>query len=224
MVLLAVLSSSWCTRLWYLASESSDVSGSAVSYAYAVHSQISLADQVRPALILPVVYFLTPYTALFPSATARYIALALIMLFKGFGIIIAFPSTTILLTNSCTSVRILGTLNGFATCFSGLGRGAGPLLTGLAFTWGVERGYVLVPYAFLAIIAAIGAIPVFLIVDGDGPSATPDESDHEDEGNLGDSAVILPNESAIDEVQSEDEQAPLLSNNQAGYKSVDNRQ
>lgn len=168
-------------------------------------------------------YFLTPYTALFESATARYVALALIMLFKGMGIIIAFPSTTILLTNSCTSVRILGTLNGFATCFSGLGRAAGPLLTGLAFTWGVDRGYVVIPYAFLAVVALIGAIPVFMIVDGDGPTATPEESDAEDDETLRDSAIILPNESAIDEEHSEEEQEPLLrqgKNAGAGYNAI----
>ncbi|KAG9256063.1 major facilitator superfamily domain-containing protein [Emericellopsis atlantica] len=156
------------------------------------------------SLILPVTYFLTPYTALFDSGTGRYVSLALIMFVKGFSIIIAFPSTTILLTNSCSSVRVLGTLNGFATSFSGLGRAAGPLLTGLAFTWGAENGFIFVPYAFLSFIALLGAIPVFMAVEGDGPSATPDESDAED---------VLPNESAIveeEEDSDEDERSPLL--------------
>ena len=172
------------------------------------------------SLILPIVYFLTPYTALLENATARYTALALIMLCKGFGIIIAFPSTTILLTNSCTSVRVLGTLNGFATAFSGLGRAAGPLLTGLAFTWGADHGYIMVPYAFLAVIALIGAIPVYMIVEGDGPSASPDDSDGEDSDALADSAVILPNESAIDEEHSEGEQSPLLRPENRGYNTT----
>ena len=159
------------------------------------------------------VYFLTPYTALFESGTSRYIALALIMLIKGFAIIIAFPSTTILLTNSCTSLRVLGTLNGFATSFSGIGRAAGPLLTGLAFTWGADHGYIMIPYAFLAVIALIGAIPVFMIVEGDGPTATPDESDAEDEGSDA-STVVLAEESPFedDDDQGRDEQAPLLAN------------
>lgn len=172
------------------------------------------------SLILPVVYFLTPYTALLENAAARYTALALIMLFKGFGIIIAFPSTTILLTNSCTSVRVLGTLNGFATAFSGLGRAAGPLLTGLAFTWGADHGYIMVPYAFLALVALLGAIPVFMIVEGDGPSASPDDSDAEDSDVLADSAVIIPNESAIDEEQSEGEQSPLLRGGNRSYNAT----
>lgn len=139
-----------------------------------------------------------------------------VMFFKACSIIIAFPSTTILLTNSCTSLRILGTLNGFATAFSGIGRALGPASTGLAFSWGVDNGYIVTAYYFLALIAAIGAIPVFMIVDGDGPSASVDNSDEEGGHPMEDSAVIIP-ESAIDE-DSQDEtsdyeesaDAPLL--------------
>lgn len=163
-------------------------------------------------------YFLTPYTALFENPIPRYITFALIMLVKGFGIIVGFPSTTILLTNSCTSVRVLGTLNGFATSFSGIGRAAGPLLTGLCFTWGVDHGFIMIPYAFLAVIALIGAIPVFLIEEGDGPSV--EDSDGEDSDALADSAVIMPNESAIDEEQSEGEQSPLLRGENRGYNAT----
>lgn len=155
-------------------------------------------------------YFLTPYTALFETSTARYIALAFIMLFKGFAVIIAFPSTTILLTNSCTSVRVLGTLNGFATSFSGIGRAAGPLLTGLAFTWGADRGYIMIPYAFLALIALIGAIPVFMIVEGDGPTSTPEESDAEDDSQSVD--TLLCESPFEDDGEGRDEQSPLLPN------------
>lgn len=147
------------------------------------------------------------------------------MAFKSFGIIIAFPSTTILLTNSCSSLRVLGTLNGFATAFSGLGRATGPLLTGLAFTWGADHGYIMVPYAFLALVAALGAIPVFMIVEGDGPSATPEDSETEDSDSMRDSTVLLPDESAIEE-EDEDvdaessERSPLLHQSNGGYSAT----
>ena len=157
-------------------------------------------------------YFLTPYTALFESATGRYTALAIVMVAKGFAVIIAFPSTTILLTNSATSLRILGTLNGFATMFSGLGRAFGPALTGLAFTWGADHGYILAPYAFLAAVAALGAIPAFMIVEGDGPTANGGDSSDESDSDL------LPNESAVIEEDEEPEQAPLLNGNSRGSK------
>lgn len=140
------------------------------------------------------------------------------MLIKAACIIIAFPSTTILLTNSCSSLRVLGTLNGFATAFSGLGRAGGPLVTGVVFTWGVDHGFILAPFLVLAIVGAIGIIPVMLIEEGDGPSATPEQSDGEEDEEDGEtmvgSSMLLPNESAVEDSESDDEgpsaQAPLL--------------
>ena len=130
------------------------------------------------------------------------------MLFKAAGIIIAFPSTTILLTNSCISLRILGTLNGVATTFSGLGRALGPSTTGWAFSWGADNGYIVTAYFFLGLVAAIGAIPVFMIVEGDGPSVTPplspggsqtdhDESDETEDDAEGERAGLLSRESTF---------------------------
>lgn len=133
-----------------------------------------------------------------PTTHGRFAALLVIMLFKAFAIIIAFPSTTILLTNSCTSVRVLGTLNGFATTFSGIGRAFGPASTGAAFTWGADNGYIVTAYFYLMAFAIIGAIPPFLIVEGEGPSASADSSDQEDDEAIGDESVFLPDESAID--------------------------
>ena len=121
------------------------------------------------------------------------------MFIKAFGIIVAFPSTTILLTNSCTSVRVLGTLNGFATTFSGIGRALGPASTGAAFTWGVDNGYVVTSWFFLMFVAALGAIPAFMIVEGEGLSASVETSDSEDCDSLDDSETLLPDESAVDD-------------------------
>lgn len=102
------------------------------------------------------------------------------MLVKGCVVIIGFPCTTILLTNSAASLRILGTLNGFATAFSGLGRAAGPAMTGAVFTIGVRKGYMIFPWWLLAVVSLVGAIPVWFIVDGPGPTPAPDTDDDED--------------------------------------------
>lgn len=132
------------------------------------------------AILMPISYFLTPYPALFADGTTRIVMLLLVMVLKAFCVIIAFPSTTILLTNSCTSLQVLGTLNGFATMFSGLGRAAGPFSTGVVFDWGADKGYILSAYWFLGFVALLGAIPVFLIEEGEGPS-NEDEDDSETE-------------------------------------------
>ncbi|KAK3694783.1 major facilitator superfamily domain-containing protein, partial [Podospora appendiculata] len=133
------------------------------------------------ALVYPLVYIFTPYTTLIQDDTLRYAALLIIMLVKGLVVIIAFPCTTILLTNSASSLQILGTLNGFATAFSGLGRAIGPAMAGAIFSIGIKRGYIIAPWWFLAGIAVLGTIPAFFIVEGDGPTRSLDTDDDEDE-------------------------------------------
>ncbi|UKZ48955.1 hypothetical protein TrVGV298_003192 [Trichoderma virens] len=175
------------------------------------------------SVMTPFVYFITPYTSLLPTPATRFAAILTVMMIKAFAIIIAFPSTTILLTNSATSLRILGTLNGFATMFSGLGRAVGPASTGWAFSWGVEHGYIVSAYFFLAIISAIGAIPVFMIVEGQGPTASADNSDNEDNEENG---VLLEDESPIEDYDdATDDEAtaasPLLGRNRgSSYKTT----
>lgn len=157
---------------------------------------------IPAAVLTPFVYFITPYTSLLPTPGTRFAAILTVMMLKAFAIIIAFPSTTILLTNSATSLRILGTLNGFATMFSGLGRAAGPASTGWAFSWGVEHGYIVSAYFFLGLVAAIGAVPVFMIVEGRGPTASADSSDNEDneeDEDEDENAVMLEDESPVDD-------------------------
>lgn len=135
-------------------------------------------------VLFPAVYVLLPYTALVQDARLRSAALMALLLVKGFAVIVAFPCITILLTNSAPSVRILGTLNGFATTFSGLGRAIGPTVTGATFSWGVKRGYVIPAWWFLAAVAALQAIPAWMIVEGDGLVREEDTDEEEEEAVL----------------------------------------
>lgn len=96
---------------------------------------------------------------------------------KCFGVIFAFPCSVILLTNSAVSLRILGTLNGFAVSTSAIGRAIGPALGGASFTWGLERGYVVTPWFLMGIIAAVGAVPIWWLVEMPGFSKTDSDSD-----------------------------------------------
>lgn len=151
------------------------------------------------ALIFPLIYLLTPYTALIQDTTLRYALFLTIMLAKGFVVIIGFPCTTILLTNSASSLRILGTLNGFATTFSGLGRAVGPAAAGAVFSWGVKEGYAIAPWWMLAAIAMVGAVPPWFIVDGEGPTGGVgagsvggvEEEEEEEGGNGGERESLL---------------------------------
>ncbi|KAK4231731.1 hypothetical protein QBC38DRAFT_465418 [Podospora fimiseda] len=132
-------------------------------------------------VVFPVLYFILPYTALIQDTTLRYTVFLFIMLCKGFVVIVAFPCTTILLTNSASSLRILGTLNGVATTFSGLGRALGPAAAGAVFSWGVQRGYVISAWWFLGIIALIGTIPPWFIVEDEDERESNTRSGEEDE-------------------------------------------
>jgi hypothetical protein len=136
------------------------------------------------ALTFPLVYLVTPYTALIQDDKLRYALFMAVMLVKGVVVIFGFPCTTILLTNSASSLRILGTLNGYATSFSGLGRAIGPAMTGSVFSLGVQKGYMIFPWWTLAAVALLGALPSWWIVEGDGPSGkAPDSDDEDDEGD-----------------------------------------
>jgi MFS family permease len=120
------------------------------------------------SVTFPLVYFATPYTALIQQPLLQQAVMLGIMVVKSFCIVFAFPCVMILLTNSASSLRVLGTLNGFATSLSALGRAFGPAVSGILFTWGVDHGYVIIPWWTLAVISALGAIPVWQIKETDG--------------------------------------------------------
>lgn len=107
-----------------------------------------------------------------------------IMVVKSFAVIFAFPCSIILLTNSAVSLRILGTLNGVAVSISAVGRAIGPAMSGAAFSWGLERGYIITPYFLLAFISAIGAVPIWWLVEMPGFSKTDDEEEDEEDSLL----------------------------------------
>lgn len=129
----------------------------------------------------PVIYFITPFTALLPTTKSQVGCMFTLMLLKCLCGIFAFPCSTILLTNSASSLRTLGTLNGFATAVSAVGRAAGPAMAGAMYTFGVRRGYVIAPWWFLTLVAIIALIPMFWLVEGEGFGGDDEVSDEEDE-------------------------------------------
>jgi len=133
------------------------------------------------ACIFPFCYVAMPFTALLPTQNLQVSACFAVMLVKGLCSIFAFPCSTILLTNSASSLRVLGTLNGFATSFSAIGRALGPLLAGSMFTAGVNKGYIIAPWWLLAAIGFIAAVPCFYLVEGEGFGG-----DQNDDGEISD--------------------------------------
>lgn len=157
------------------------------------------------AVIFPMIFIITPYTALIQNSTTQQAAIFGILIMKSFAVIFAFPCSIILLTNSAVSLRILGTLNGFAVSISAVGRAIGPALGGAAFTWGLEKGYVITPYFLLAVISAIGAIPIWYLVEMPGFSKTDDTSEDEDSSSEHEDLLPTVEEDSAGEILAGDE-------------------
>ncbi|KHJ35354.1 putative mfs transporter [Erysiphe necator] len=127
-------------------------------------------------IIFPIIYFLTPYSVLVQSSLHQQILITIIMSIKSVAIIFANPCSLILLTNSAKSLTILGTLNGVAVCLASICRAIGPAICGPTFTWGIKNDYTIAPWWLLSILAIIGAVPIWWIVEAK-PSENSEVSD-----------------------------------------------
>ena len=136
------------------------------------------------ACVFPLAYFAMPFTALLPTQQAQIAVGFAVMMLKCVCGIFAYPCSTILITNSASSLRVLGTLNGIATSVAAIGRAAGPALGGSVFSYGVKRGFVIAPWWAMALVAVLAAIPVFWLKEGEGFGG--DEEDSDGEGGDGD--------------------------------------
>jgi hypothetical protein len=122
------------------------------------------------APIFPLTYLAAPYTVLIPKLSIGAYALIGITLLKKFAEVFAFPSSTIMVTNSAPSLRVLGTLNGIVTASGALSRAVGPIIGGALFTWGAKHEFILAPYIVLTLITASGAFLLKDIVEMEGPA------------------------------------------------------
>ncbi|KAJ4299955.1 Dipeptidyl-peptidase 5 [Kalmusia sp. IMI 367209] len=125
-------------------------------------------------LIFPVVYFLTPFVSLISDPLTKEIVMITLLIIRGVGGTFAFPTSTIMLTNSATSLRVLGTINGLATSVSAVGRATGPATIGGLFTWSLKKGYVIIPFWTLSLISLLAFIPTLWLEEGKGFGDDPD--------------------------------------------------
>ena len=132
----------------------------------------------------PITYMLMPFAALMPTQKIQVAACFAVMLFRCMCGIFAFPCSTIMLTNSASSLRVLGTLNGIGTSVAAVGRAIGPALGGGIFSLGVKNGYVIAPWWMFSIIAVAAAVPVFWLVEGEGFGGDDEVSDEEEEAEI----------------------------------------
>jgi hypothetical protein len=171
---------------------------------------------------MPLIYLIIPFTAIISDPILRQAALLTVWLCKSLCTTFAFPCSTILLTNSASSLKALGTINGIATSVGAIGRAIGPTLAGGMFSWGVKEGYLIAPFWLLTVMGILAWIPMYALVEGEGfgddEGDTTDEDEDEDyEADDEDGTIepIFPADStrsiSTDTEESENEVAPLLS-------------
>ncbi|KAF9690561.1 hypothetical protein EKO04_011483 [Ascochyta lentis] len=137
-------------------------------------------------LVYPVVFFFTPFVSLIQDNTAKQVVMIALLVVRGLAGTFAFPTSTIMLTNSAASLKILGTINGVATSVSAIGRASGPAIGGGLFTWGVKRGYIIVPFWTLTAISLVASIPTWWLVEGNGFGGEDSEVEEDEESVLSD--------------------------------------
>jgi hypothetical protein len=143
---------------------------------------LGILRSTKLALTLMVlVYAVLPFTTLIEPAWLRQSALFVAWMCKTLSTTFAFPGCTILLTNTASSIRVLGTVNGITTSVGAIGRAIGPSLVGAAFTWGVHHGMLIVPFGVLTFLGMLALPPLIWAVEGDGFGNDDDEDDFDDD-------------------------------------------
>ncbi|KAF3932702.1 hypothetical protein ABW19_dt0203634 [Dactylella cylindrospora] len=136
------------------------------------------------AFIYPVIYFVTPYTLAISNPSLLYASWATIIFLKSLTGVFAFTSSTILITNTASSIRVLGTLNGFATSVAAMGRAMGPSFFGWLFTVGQKGWWTTIPWVGLTFVAGLMWIWIPKLVEGGGLGSQ-ESVEEEEDGEVG---------------------------------------
>jgi hypothetical protein len=124
----------------------------------------SLATFRVVILSYPILYLMVPYLTLVP-ATLRMPCIYFVLVWKVTAQALSYPSLAIMLANSAPSKKVLGTLNGVAASSASLCRAFGPTLSGLVQSLGLSVGVLGLPWWTNSLIAMIGAILSFRMVE-----------------------------------------------------------
>ncbi|KAJ5266865.1 hypothetical protein N7478_009673 [Penicillium angulare] len=116
------------------------------------------------SILFPILYLTLPFIPLIPPPLCN-LGVGMLLVFKQALSTCVFPCCTILLSHAAANLGILGTLNGMGTSISAFGRAIGPVIIGSAFSFGVKRGYMIIPWWTLAGSALLTSLPLLWITD-----------------------------------------------------------
>lgn len=128
--------------------------------------------------IFPIAYTLIPFLSLLPSPTTEqasgtlvWTGIIILLLIQVIARTFALPATVILLNNSSSSPRCLGTIHGVGSSLSSLSRVIGPLTGTFLLGYGVQTGVIGLVWWILALVAVCGAVFSLFIHEGSEPTA-----------------------------------------------------
>ncbi|KAF4982869.1 hypothetical protein FZEAL_1565 [Fusarium zealandicum] len=127
----------------------------------------------------PIAYFLVPYLSVVPSSdsspppgpkagTAVWLAICGLLLIQVMGRTFALPSQTILVNNCSPHPSVLGTIHGLGQSVSSAGRTIGPIIGGVIYGFGLNRGMVGLVFWILSCVGVCGLLASWLVEEGDG--------------------------------------------------------
>lgn len=138
-----------------------------ILFPYAVRRFGELRTFRAVLVSFPLLYCITPFTVRLP-AHLQQPAVYACLLWKITAHVMAFPSITLLITNSAPSMLVLGTVNGAAASTASLSRAFGPTVSGLLQTWGNRLGVGGLAFWVCGLVSILGALESFWMREGDG--------------------------------------------------------
>ncbi|KAK5134551.1 hypothetical protein LTR08_006336 [Meristemomyces frigidus] len=166
-----------------------------ILYPYA-NARFGLMRCFRGSLFLfPAAYFLAPYIALLPSASAPpdpasgsavWLGISFVLLLQVAARTFALPASIILLNNSSPHPSVLATIHGVGQACSATFRTFGPILAGYWYGLWTERGIVGMAWWIVGTVAAVGCVASFWVRNGSGHEIVlPGEEGEMKEGGAG---------------------------------------
>ncbi|KAK5175627.1 uncharacterized protein LTR77_000766 [Saxophila tyrrhenica] len=148
----------------------------------------------------PLAYYLAPYIALLPSASAPpepasgwaiWGGISLVLFLQVAARTFALPATIILINNSSPHPSVLATIHGIGQATSATFRTLGPMLTGYWFGMWTKRGIIGMAWWITGSISAIGCVASFWVRNGSGheiflPGEEELEKESQTQGGSGD--------------------------------------
>lgn len=143
--------------------------------------------------LYPILYLFAPYLALLPEAL-RMPGLMVFLVGKVTFQSLSYPCLAIILTNSSSSKRVLGTLNGVAMSAASISRGFGPTVSGAMDSLGDTLGMSGLAWWTIAAVAILGWLPGFALKESNKRPYFASQDDEEasaDSGSDAESVITL---------------------------------